>query len=399
MGLGGSAGFSKSATRSDGGFLSQVRGMIAALGSSPQRNRILFLAGALIAVVGATAYAQVRLNAWNEPFYDALAHKNFFGFVQQLIVFAELAAVLLALNVAQTWLNQKSKLVLREGLVEDLLAQWLSPMRAFRLSQAGDIGANPDQRIQEDAKHLTELTTDLGIGLLQSSLLLLSFIGVLWVLSDRMVLAMAGYPFVPQGYMVWCALIYAGLASFVSWRVGRPLISLNAERRAREADFRFALVRANEEVEGVTLCGGEADERARLEGVFRSVVDVAERLVRAMTGLAWVTAGYGWFTIVAPILVAAPAYFNSAMTFGELMMLVGAFNQVQQSLRWFVDNFPSIADWRATLLRVASFRNALSVMDDVARNATQIEFAEPDDGCIRIDELSSEPDARVVGPA
>ena len=57
MGLGGSAGFSKSATRSDGGFLSQVRGMIAALGSSPQRNRILFLAGALIAVVGATAYA------------------------------------------------------------------------------------------------------------------------------------------------------------------------------------------------------------------------------------------------------------------------------------------------------------------------------------------------------
>jgi putative ATP-binding cassette transporter len=163
--------------------------------------------------------------------------------------------------------------------------------------------------------------------------------------------------------MVWCALIYAGLASFVSWRVGRPLISLNAERYAREADFRFALVRANEEVERVTLCGGEADERARLEGIFSVVVAVAERLVRAVTGLTWVTAGYGWFTIVAPILVAAPAYFNSGMTFGELVMLVGAFNQVQQSLRWFVDNFPSIADWRATLLRVASFRNALSTMD------------------------------------
>ena len=248
--------------------------------------------------------------------------------------------------------------------MEDLLAQWLSPARAFRLSQAGDIGANPDQRIQEDARRLTELTTDLGIGLLQSTLLLLSFIGVLWVLSDRMVLAMAGYPFVPQGYMVWCALIYAGLASFVSWRVGRRLIPLNAERYAREADFRFALVRVNEEVEGITLCGGEADERARLQGSFGPVVAVAERLVRAVTGLTWVTAGYGWFTIAAPILVAAPAYFHSAMTFGELMMLVGAFNQVEQSLRWFVDNFPSIAEWRATLLRVASFRHTLSMMDD-----------------------------------
>src|SRR5271166_944337 len=373
---------------SDGGFLSQVRGMIAALWASRQRNTVVFLAVALIAVVGVTAYAQVRLNAWNEPFYDALAHKNVSGFVRQLAVFAELAGILLALNVAQTWLNQKSKLVLREGVVEDLLAEWLSPARAFRLSQAGDIGANPDQRIQEDAKHLTELTTDLGIGLLQSTLLLLSFIGVLWVLSDKMVLAMAGYPFVPQGYMVWCALIYAGLASFVSWRVGRPLISLNAERRAREADFRFALVQANDEIEGVTLCGGEADERARLQGVFSIVVAVAEQLVRAVTGLTGVTAGYGWFTIVAPILVAAPAYFNSGMTFGELMMLVGAFNQVQQSLRWFVDNFPSIADWRATLLRVASFRNTLSTMDDLGRNAGQIEVAETDDGCIRMDDLA-----------
>ena len=369
----------ETAVSSGGGFFSQLRGMIAALLASQQRNTIFLLVVALIAVVGATAFAQVRLNAWNEPFYDALAHKNFPEFVQQLIVFAELAGVLLALNVAQMWLNQKSKLVLREGLVEDLLAQWLSPLRAFRLSHAGEIGANPDQRIQEDAKHLTELTTDLWIGLLQSTLLLLSFIGVLWILSDKMVLAMAGFPFVPEGYMVWCALIYAGVASLVSWRVGRPLIGLNAERYAREADFRFALVRANEEVEGVTVYGGEADERDRLQGVFNAVVAVSERLVRAVTGLTWVTAGYGWFTIAAPILVAAPAYFQSRMTFGELMMLVGAFNQVQQALRWFVDNFSSIADWRATLLRVASFRNTLSTMDELSRNASQIELAETEE--------------------
>ena len=40
------------------------------------------------------------------------------------------------------------------------------------------------------------------------------------------------------------------------------------------------------------------------------------------------------------------------------MMAAGAFNQVQSSLRWFVDNFSTIADWRATLLRVADFRRA-----------------------------------------
>jgi len=33
------------------------------------------------------------------------------------------------------------------------------------------------------------------------------------------------------------------------------------------------------------------------------------------------------------------------------MMAAGGFMQVQSSLRWFVDNFGTIADWRATLLR------------------------------------------------
>ncbi len=136
----------------------QFKGMAAALWASRQRRKIFMLLVALVAVVGATAYAQIRLNAWNQPFYDALSHKNTSGFFSQLGVFAELACVLLALNVAQTWLNQKSKLVLRKGLVEDLLSEWLAPLRAFRISHAGAIGENPDQRIHEDARHLTELT-------------------------------------------------------------------------------------------------------------------------------------------------------------------------------------------------------------------------------------------------
>jgi putative ATP-binding cassette transporter len=58
--------------------------------------------------------------------------------------------------------------------------------------------------------------------------------------------------------------------------------------------------------------------------------------------------------------VAAPGYFGGAMSLGGLMMVVGAFNQVQQSLRWFVDNFAAIATWRATLLRVMAFRDGLA---------------------------------------
>jgi putative ATP-binding cassette transporter len=365
----------------------QLFGMTAALWASHQRGKVIALLLALAAVVGASALAQILLNAWNQPFYDALSRKDVSAFVGQLGVFAKLACILLVLNVAQAWLNLKSKLILRKGLVEDLATEWLAPLRAVRLSQIGEIGENPDQRIHEDARHLTELSTDLGIGLLQSSLLLLSFVGVLWVVSDNMVVSIAGRAFVVPGYMVWCALIYSAVASLVSWGVGRPLIHLNSERYAREAQFRFALVRVNEEIEGVSLDGGEADEKERLDWIFSGVVHVFDQIVLATTWLTSVTAGFGWLAIVAPILIAAPSYFYGDMTFGKLMMVIGAFNQVQQALGWFANNFSSIADWRATLLRVASFRTMLVTIEKVGEGQSEIEMDGRHEESIVIDDL------------
>src|SRR5260221_3101913 len=128
------------------------------------------------------------------------------------MVFGGIAGGLLVLNVAQAWLNQMTKLRLRRGLVRDLFEEWLKPRRAFHLANAGKMGANPDQRIHKDARHLTELSADLVIGLLQSSLLLGSFISVLSILSGNVTFHVSCRSFAIPGYMVWCALFYAGLA-------------------------------------------------------------------------------------------------------------------------------------------------------------------------------------------
>ncbi|MBV8143260.1 MAG: ABC transporter ATP-binding protein/permease, partial [Verrucomicrobia bacterium] len=368
-------------------FTPQMWMMFRAFFGSPQRTKLLLLGVAIVAVIVTTAFGQVRLNAWNQPFYDALAHKDLHGFLDQLMVFGVIAGALLVLNVAQAWLNQTTKVKLREWLVCDLFEAWLKPQRAFHLVDAGEMGTNPDQRIHEDARHLTELTTDLGIGLLQSSLLLGSFIGVLWILSRHVTFHVSGSSFAIPGYMVWCALLYAGTGSWLSWRVGRPLIELNAERYAREADLRFSLVRLNEHIESVALNGGEEDEKQRLTATLEDVLKVMRRIVSATTRLTWITAGYGWFTIIAPIVVASPAYFGGDLSFGALMMVVGAFIQVQQALRWFIDNFSTIADWRATLLRIASFRKTVVTTNRLGATENCIEFVEAADGTITFENL------------
>jgi len=361
----------------------QVITMFRALTASPQRTKILLLGLSLIAVIGATAYGQISLNAWNRPFYDAIGRRDLHGFLVQLVDFGVIAGLLLVLNVVQAWLNQATKVKLREGIVRDLFDEWLKPRRAFRLVNAGEMGSNPDQRIHEDARHLAELTADLAIGLLQSSLLLGSFIGVLWILSGSVPLQVSGRGFSIPGYMVWCALASAGTGSWLSWRVGRPLIELNTDRYAQEAELRFELVRLNEHIDAASLSGGEEDENRRLTAQLKNVLRVMWRIVNASTRLTWVTAGYGWFTIIAPIVFAAPGYFAGDLSLGSLMMAVGAFNQVQQTLRWFIDNFSTIADWRATLIRIASFRQKVVTMDTLGATENQIEFVEATaDKCI-----------------
>jgi putative ATP-binding cassette transporter len=369
------------------GLVPQLGMMVRALWAAPVRNTLFWLSGALFLVIAVTAYGQIRLNNWNQPFYDALSRRDFEQFLLQLGVFGLIAGALLALNVAQRWLGETLKLRLRQGLVRDLIQNWMQPGRAFRLSQAGAMGVNPDQRMHEDARHLTELSADLGVGLLQSSILLVTFVSVLWSLSADFVFHLGSRHFAVPGYMVWAAIVYSGSASLLSYWVGRSLIDRNAQRYAREADLRFSLVRVNEHIDAIALAAGEADEERRIEVDLAAVLAATGRLVSGLTNLAWITAGYGWFTLVAPILVAAPLYFAGNISFGGLMMASGAFIQVQSSLRWFVDNFSTIADWRATLLRVASFRRAVIDIDVLHDIESRIAVASGDPGKISIDDL------------
>ena len=350
----------------------QVRAMARVLGRVRGRRRLVALAGGMLAVIVATAVAQVGLNAWNEPFYGAVERKDLDAFLHQIVVFLGIAGVLLVLNVTQTGLNQLIRLTLREMMTRDLVETWMAGRRAARIGRAGEAGVNPDQRIHADAHHLAEVTTDLAVGLVQSTILLASFIGVLWVLSGSIVLPVGDGLSVP-GYLVWAALVYAVSGSALSWRLGRPLVRLEASRYAAEADLRIGLVRGAEQAEGIALSGGEGDERDRLAADLGQVLALGRRIVLARVPLTAVAAGYGWGALVFPFIVAAPGYFAQSLSFGELMMVVGAFAQVQQALRWFVDNTGMIADGAATLTRVMVFRNALLALDEPGVNGPRIE--------------------------
>jgi putative ATP-binding cassette transporter len=365
----------------------QVRIILRALRSSPVARTLLVLIVSIVLIILATAYGQVLLNRWNQPFYDAISRRDLAEFIAQLGVFSMIAGTLLVLNVAQRWLDETLKLKLRDGLARALIQEWMAPRRAFWLASAGSMGVNPDQRMHEDTRQLCDLSVGLGIGLLHASILLGTFVGVLWAVSADFAFTVDGNVYAIPGFMVWAAFIYAGSASLLSYRVGRCLIPRNAERYAREADLRFSLVRVSEHLDGIALAGGEARESRRIELHLDSTLLATRGIVRGITNLTWVTAGFGWITGVAPILVASPLYFTGRLSFGGVMMAAAAFTQVTSSLRWFVDNFGAIADWRATLLRVASFRRAVLSTDVMRDVEGRISYEEGPPGKLTIENL------------
>ncbi len=369
-------------------FFGQVRALVNVLWVSRERNHLIWLSIGLAVVILLTAAGQVRLNTWWGSFYDALARRDLGQFGQQLALFGIIIAFLVVFGVSQTWLQEMLKIRLREGLTRDLLEQWLRPRYAYRLAALGEIAVNPDQRLQEDARHLTELTAELAIGLFQQGVLLCSFVGLLWVLSDRISLPIEGRSVTVPGYMVWCALAYASAGSLLTWFVGRPLIRFNAEHYAKEAMLRFSLVRVSEAAEGIALDGGEEIERRQLDLVLSQVIEIMRKLANRLAKLTWITSSYGYFALLFPIAVASPGYFEGTLSFGALMMVVGAFNQVQGSLRWAVDNFPRIADWSATFLRVMTFYDALLGLGKLDKAPSELSVVEDQEGKLKFRHLT-----------
>ncbi|NCU20824.1 hypothetical protein EOM89_08825 [Candidatus Falkowbacteria bacterium] len=250
-------------------------------GAPRQARLIALMLAAVFAVVLANTFGQVRLNQWQGAFYNALERRNLPDFVAEIGVFFVIVAGLLTLGVAQTWIDATLKVKARAWVTDHVLSAWLQPRRAYLLGFSGEIARNPDQRISQDAARLTDLTIAFTIGLGQASLLLVSFLGVLWTLSAEVVFSWRGESFNIPGYMVWCALAFTLIGSVLTWAVGRPLVARNAETFAREGVFRTELVRISENAKVITLEGGEAGERAQTGRALGHLVVALQMLANA----------------------------------------------------------------------------------------------------------------------
>jgi putative ATP-binding cassette transporter len=319
--------------------------------------------GLLLAVVSLalfTVFINVLLSTWYNAFYNAIQDKDVTAFWSLILRFSWLAALYIVAAVYQIYLNQMLQIRWRRWLTDRYLGAWLAHGAYYRMQLTSGETDNPDQRIADDLRLFVTGALGLSIGGLRAVVTLVSFLGILWGLSGSLTIPLGASHLTIPGYMVWAAFLYAIAGTWLTNLIGRPLVRLNFNQQRYEADFRFSLVRFRENTEGVALYGGEADELRTFRERFGWVVRNWWNIMRQQKRLTWFTSGYGQAAVIFPFLVAAPRYFRGEIPLGALMQTSQAFGQVQDSLSFIISSYTDIAEWRAVILRLLGFEQALA---------------------------------------
>ena len=334
--------------------------MIRPYWSSDDRWAARALLLGVVLLTLAMVYLTVLLNQWNNAFYSALQDKNMAAFRGQLFRVTYLITIFIFLAVYQVYLNQMLEIRWRRWLTDRYLRAWLTDNAYYRMQLQASETDNPDQRIAEDVQLLATHTLGLFTGGLRATVTLVTFVAILWGLSGSLTVTVWDFDVRLPGYMVWVAVLYAILGTWVTDWLGRPLVRLNFDRQRYEADFRFSLVRFRENTEGVALYRGEADELRGFRARFEDVVSNWWGIMLRQKRMTYFTSGYGLGAWIVPSIVAAPRYFRGELGLGGLMQTSQAFQQVQDALSFFVQSYKEIAAWCAVVERLAGFDRTLN---------------------------------------
>ena len=368
-------------------FLGRVWHLSRPYWRSEERWRARGLLAAILVLTLGLVYLAVLFNSWNREFYNSLEQKDFKDFTDLLLYFSLLAGIYIAAAVYKTYLTQMLEMRWRVWLTRQYLGEWLDRQVYYRLELAGQRTDNPDQRIADDLRMFTEGTLTLSLDLLTSAVTLVSFVAILWNISGPLSFAIGTHDVTIPGYMVWVAAGYAVAASVLTYFIGRPLIKLYFQKERREADFRFSMVRLRENAEGVALYHGEAPEQQGLLSRFELIRQNWWSLMHYTKRLSYFTAGYRQIAIVFPFVVAAPRFFSGAITLGGLTQIASAFGEVQGALSWFVNAYGSLAEWKASVDRLLTFKLALEQATREAEAAGGVQVASGDARSITVQHL------------
>ncbi len=305
-------------------------------------------------------YMTVVSNNWYNGFYDAIQRYDLKAFNQFIIKFLYIAFFYIGFQILASYFRKFLEIRWRKWMTNYYMENWLNKQAYYKTRFLPTYSDNPDQRISEDINSFIVLFLDLTLGLLTSVVSLASFVVILWHIGGVFAFKLSGHEIIIKGYMVWAALVYAAVGTWITFKIGKPLIKLDFQQQTVEADFRFSLMRIREYGENIAFYHGENQEKHNLLQRFNAVVNNFVAIIYRNMKIGIFNIGYNQLAVIFPLVVTAPRYFAKLIKLGDVMQISSAFARVQDAFSYFLNSYTSLASWRAVMDRLYGFQDVIS---------------------------------------
>lgn len=317
----------------------------------------VFLGGALL-LKFCSIYLTYQFSMWSKNFFNSLQSKDSDMFFHQLWILFLLSMASLFCYANETYFSSRAIIMWRRWLSDRFAKAWLFSKAYYKNNYTKTVD-NPDQRIAEDLAIAPSKTVSLIFDMIDSIGTLGVFMVILWNLSTNFPIMGVQIP----GILLWIALIYVIIGSYLTHIIGRPLIGYERLMQQYEANYRHKLIRIREKAKSVSFFKGDLFELALLRDSFSFIYNNYKLLIKNKKNLRYFSFGYDRLSAYFPYIIASPQFFIGRFQLGELIQTAQAFNSVRANLSWFIYNYGDLAEWKATFDRLLKLEHLLSMSE------------------------------------
>lgn len=260
----------------------------------------------------------------------------------------------------------------RAWLTDRLLARWTTASKFYDIERDGLL-KNADQRIAEDVRIFTDTTLNLFTSLVGVTAHTVTFVVLLWNLSQTIEITIFSSTWVIHGYMVYIAFAWAIGSLAVTHYFGKKLIALNMQKQGVEADYRYLAMQLRENAEQVALYRGGEREHRRLTERFTFVKQNFLSIVGRTWKVDMARNTYGHLFDPLNTIAALPLYFAGQVTYGGLTRAAGAFGSLKSALSFFSQAYVGFTNWLAVTNRLRDLHAALDAAESVGMGGFAIQ--------------------------
>lgn len=321
-----------------------------------KRQARIWLA-ALLGLSVAIVAVQVLMSYVSRDFVTSLEQRDHAGWVRGLWRFIAVCCLAMPVGVFYTYSRERLSLAWRRWLTQLLIKRYFFNRAYYRIRISESVD-NPDQRIAEDVAHFTTSVLNYFLIIVNSTVTIVGFLGVLWLVSVK---------------LVGVLFIYAAIGTVVSILFGRKLVGLYFNQYQREATFRYSLIRVRDNAESIAFFRGEKREHRELIDRLNDALENTLWIIGWTRTLNFFTRGYNYLALIIPGLIVGPMFIRGAVEFGVITQVEGAFAAVLAAVSIIILQIEGLSSFTASIRRLSDLWNVLDDFD--AEDAREAEEA------------------------